>query len=216
MSEALPKETPAAGVAVNVETPLHYMRRENAGAQNANCGVLLREAALLGHLTLRGNPDNELFLKGVEEVLGVKLPTEPCSSEAAGQTCVYWLGPTEWLVIVEGGTEADVEARLRQTLHGHFAVVDVSGGQTLINLSGEGVEGVLKKSSGYDFHPGHFGPGRCVQTTFAKATALVSKKTDGSFDLVVRRSFADYLFSWIADAAAEYGFAVEQETVQMP
>lgn len=216
MSEALKKEQPAADVAVSVETPLHYMRRENAGTQRADCGVRLREAALQGHLSLRGNPDNELFLKGVEEVLGVKLPTEPSATAVAGQTRVYWLGPTEWLVIVEGGTEADVEARLRQTLHGHFSVVDISGGQTLINLSGGEVEGVLKKSSGYDFHPSRFGPGRCVQTTFAKATALVSKKADGSFDLVVRRSFADYLFRWIADAAAEYGFAVEREAVQLP
>lgn len=193
------------------ESVLHYALRDFADNSPTDPGVVLREDGFKGHLHLRGDPDNEMFSKGVEEVLKARLPVEPGYWSSAAAASVYWLGPNEWLVIVPAGAEADVENRLRQTLHGHFSIVDVSGGQTLINLSGDHVEAVLKKSSVYDFHPSHFGQGRCVQTTFAKATALVSKKKDGSFDLVIRRSFADYLFRWIADAAAEYGFAVERE-----
>ena len=195
--------------AVRRESCLHYMIADAAGGTGTDCGVLICEEALKGHLNLRGNPDEDTFRSGVAEELGLELPLVAGTCTGNGNTSIYWLGPTEWLVTVEGGTEAGVEARLRQTLNGHFAVVDVSGGQTLVRLSGEAVDMVLKKSSGYDFHPSQFTQGRCVQTTFAKASALVSKTADNSFDLVIRRSFSDYLFRWIVDAASEYGIEVK-------
>lgn len=193
------------------ESALHYSLKNFAEKNPVDPGVALREDGFKGHLNLRGNPNDEVFRKGLEEVLQARLPVEPGYWASGANVSVYWLGPNEWLVIVPAGTEAHVENRLRQRLHDHFSIVDVSGGQTLINLRGDDVDAVLKKSSVYDFHPSHFSQGHCVQTTFAKATALVSKKKDGSFDLVVRRSFADYLFRWIADAAAEYGFVIESE-----
>lgn len=215
MSEVVQAQPAVSETAINVESPLHYFLEQNypehsVGANDA--GIVIREAQLRGHLNLRGNPENELFVKGVESVLGIKLPTVPGHFESNGVSHIYWLGPTEWLVIVTGGSEVEVETRLRESLQGHFVVVDVSGGQTLINISGEGVDIVLKKSSGYDFHPSRFEAGRCVQTTFAKATALVSKKSDGSFDLVIRRSFADYLAQWLLDAAKEFGCRIIQAT----
>jgi sarcosine oxidase subunit gamma len=190
------------------ESPLHYVTAEVAKKSHAGAGIVIREEAHMGHLNLRGNPKDEMFRQGVAEVLGVELPVEPGSCTCSNESRLYWLGPNEWLAIVAGGTEAEVEARLRHTLSGHFSVVDVSGGQTLVNLSGEAIAMVLKKSSVYDFHSSQFARGRCVQTTFAKASAMVSRKADDSFDLVIRRSFSDYLFRWIVDAASEYGFEV--------
>jgi sarcosine oxidase subunit gamma len=190
------------------ESPLLYVIAEAASQCRADAGIVIREQAHLGHLNLRGNPEDETFRRGVADVLGVDLPAEPGSYTHSNESRLHWLGPNEWLAIVTGGTEADVETRLRQTLSGHFSVVDVSGGQTLVNLSGEAVARVLKKASVYDFHPSQFAQGRCVQTRFAKASALVSKNADASFDLVIRRSFSDYLFRWIVDAASEYGMEV--------
>ena len=192
------------------ESVLQYALADFVDNKPADAGVIVREHGLKGHLNLRGNPDDEAFRTGVEAALKARLPVQPGYWSAAPDASVYWLGPNEWLVIVAAGCEADVQRNLRQTLHGHFSIVDVSGGQTLINLSGDEVDFVLKKSSAYDFHPLSFGQGRCVQTTFAKTTALVARKKDGSYDLVIRRSFADYFFRWIADAAVEYGFSVER------
>ncbi len=186
-----------------LETPLHYWRDRVIGQGEA--GLLACEAPLMGYLNLRGNPDDEQFLLGVESVVGISLPTTPCATICDEQTRIYWLGPNEWLLRVASGRETDLEERLRRSYSGHLSLVDVSGGHTLINLSGSGVATLLKKSCGYDFHPANFGSGRCVQTTFAKATALVSKTNHGSFELIIRRSFADYIFQWIIDAAAEYG-----------
>lgn len=189
--------------AIAAETPLHYFRGQHSG--QGEPGVVVREAPLLGHLNLRGDASQPEFIAAVERVLSVAVPTQACTCANKGDVGIYWLGPDAWLLMVAGGREVAVETELRQALPGHFSVVDVSGGQTLLNLSGEGVTTLLKKCCHYDFHPTNFGPGRCVQTSFAKATALVSQRDDGSFDVIIRRSFADYLARWLLDAGAESG-----------
>ncbi len=188
---------------IYTESPLHYLHSVHSGDREH--GLVVREFPLNGHLILRGDPDSETFRTAVKSVLGLMLPVEPCTFSSNDDAMLFWLGPDEWLAVVNETGVSHVEAELRDSLSGHFAIVDVSGGQTLVNLSGTGVETLLMKSSGYDFHPAHFAPGSCVQTTFAKTTALVARREDGSFDLVIRRSFADYLGRWLLDAGAEFG-----------
>lgn len=190
-----------------IESPLHYFRGRSAGSDLP--GLIIREAPPSAHLLIRGDSESEAFRDGICEVLGLALPTATCSCSRENESGLFWLSPNEWLAVVPGGNEAEIESRLRNALQGHFSIVDVSGGQTLVNLSGSAVDLVLMKSSGYDFHPRNFGPGQCVQTTFAKTTALVGKREDGSFDLVIRRSFADYLALWLLDAGTEYGCRIE-------
>ena len=196
-------------VAPPLESPLHYFAGKASGP--AEKGLLVRERPHKGHLALRGNADDSAFTDGVEGVLSLKLPTAPCTFAADAASAVYWLGPTEWLLLVEAHTQSALEARLREAVRGHFSVVDVSGGQTQINLSGPALADVMKKSAVYDFSAANFPVGRCVQTVFAKAGALVSKPADGAFDLIIRRSFSDYLAKWLLDAGREYGCRIEQE-----
>jgi len=199
-------DSPGAPETEAIETPLHYFR--GGTSAHGEPGIVIREAPLMAHLNLRGDPDDNEFLRGVDAVLGIALPTQPSTCAHNGEAGIYWLGPDEWLLIVEGGRAAALEEQLRQQLGGHISIVDVSGGQTLLNISGNGAAMVLMKSSPYDFHTANFGPGCCVQTTFAKATALVVAREDGCFDLVIRRSFADYLARWILDAGAEAGVII--------
>jgi len=193
---------------VPVETPLHYYLGRTSG-ESAETGLVICEAVLKTHLVLRGDPGDPDFKQGVESALDVGLPVQACSFETRGETGIYWLGPDEWLVTSSGNNAHGMEAELRRHLSRHFSVVDVSGGQTIVNLSGSAVGYVLKKSCAYDFSPRNFQAGRCVQTTFAKATALVARNADGTFDLVFRRSFADYLAEWLLDAGAEYGCVIK-------
>ena len=171
-------------------------------------GVEIREIRSRGCLNLRGDADDPAFRDAVATALGLDLPIKPCSWHHAGEARAYWLGPHEWLLIVPDGKQSKLEQRLRDAVPGPPSVTDVSGGLAHVNLAGADVDKVLQKSSPYDFHPRNFPPGRCVQTVFAKAAALVAANADASFDLVIRRSYADYLSGWIADAAAEYGYSV--------
>ena len=188
-----------------VELPLYYGYGVAGGAGEPALGM--QEAPLRRHLIVRGDPGDPGFLEGVKSVAGVAPPTRPGRWAGGGGTAIYWLGPDEWLLITAASD--DTEARFREALGGHFSVVDVSGGQTLLKLRGEGLDVLLQKAGGYDFHPDHFGPGRCVSTVFAKATALVARCRDGSVDLVIRRSFADYLARWLLAAGAEFGCRLE-------
>lgn len=137
----------------------------------------------------------------VAHVMGLALPQTPCTFAAHADRAAYWLGPNEWLVTVAAGAGGELEGRLRSALDGAGAVVDVSSGYIRYNLGGPAAGEVLMKASPYDFDEREFGPGRCVQTVFAKTTALIACRENSSFDLTIRRSYAGYFERWTADAS---------------
>ncbi len=192
------------------ETPL---ARFNAAARDAgrpgDVGVRMTQRPFLGHLNLRGAPGDPAFLNAVETVLGFGLPLEPNTVAEGHGLAALWLGPDEWLVLTPPGQEAGLAQALRDALDGqHVAITDVSGGQTVINIGGDHARDVLAKGCSLDLHPRVFGPGRCAQSLIGKAGAIIRQIDDSpSFELIVRRSFAEYLALWLEDAAMEYGLA---------
>ena len=211
---------------IKVESPLQYFHRRTShqsqvaavnGTElfngDAEFALVVKEAPICTHLNLRGDGRDDGFSAGVSEVLGIPLPTEPGHYHCNHEHSLHWLGPDEWMLVSQAGA-LTLEAALRQRLTGHISIVDLSGGQALINMRGSNtaVQTMLKKSSVYDFAgwpSAQTDKGCCVQTTFAKATAVVSNKSDGSFDLIIRRSFADYIARWLLDAGQEFGCRIE-------
>lgn len=196
---------------VPAESPLawsyHHSGRPSVSAKSR---VVLRERAMLGHLILRGGAI--VLDEAVRQVLGVGLPARPngLTQDARGERSIQWLSPDEWLLIVPGGEEAALEAKLREALgDAHYAIVNASGGQTLLELEGEKARELLMKSTPYDVHPDAFPVGKGVTTVFAKANLILRRPTEERWELVLRRSFADYLYRWILDAGAEYAIGVE-------
>lgn len=173
-------------------------------------GIVACERAFLGHLNLRGDPEDPRFAAAVREIVGVAPPAVPNTvSEAHGNT-VYWLGPDEWLLVTPAGRRATIDGELRAALTGlRAAVTDISGGQTVVALRGSAVRQLLAKGCPLDLHPRAFGIGQCAQSHLAKAPILIRHlDSQPSFEIVVRRSFADYFWLWLEDAASEYGVAV--------
>ncbi|KGK00331.1 sarcosine oxidase subunit gamma [Thalassotalea sp. ND16A] len=193
---------------VQVESPLHHAQLDQLIGQSNSGGIVLHEAALLGHLNLRGNSDDAEFLAGVQEALGIALPITPCSSANSELAQIMWLAPDEWLIVVASGSEYEVEQKLRSYLKGHFAVSDISGAQTILELSGSNVVELMKKSTGYDLHLDSFPVGKVIGTTFAKAGAHILRVSEDKFQLVVRRSFSDYIWLWIQQGSQEYGLTI--------
>jgi sarcosine oxidase subunit gamma len=193
------------------ESPLvRFGLGARARTASGNPGVVARECALLGHLNLRGEPRNPRFIAAARGALGVELPVAPNTAIEAQGNAVYWLGPDEWLIVTPGERRATIEAALRTMLADvHSAVTDVSGGQTVVVLRGGPVRDLLAKGCPLDLHPRVFDVGRCAQSHLAKAPILLRQLDhEPSFEIVVRRSFADYFWLWLEDAAAEYGMAV--------
>ncbi|MEG1817356.1 sarcosine oxidase subunit gamma, partial [Pseudomonas sp.] len=191
---------------VKAESPLHHADLSSlVGKGRKNAGVTLREHKFLGHLTLRGDGRDPAFAGGVFKALGLELPVA-LTVVANGEMSLQWLGPDEWLLIVAGGQEFAVEQKLRDALEGqHIQVVNVSGGQTLLELSGPNVREVLMKSTSYDVHPNNFPVGKAVGTVFAKSQLVIRRTGEETWELLIRRSFSDYWWLWLQDAAAEYG-----------
>lgn len=203
MSEGIRRESPLA----------QFVAAERGAGRPGRVGVELTERPSLGHVNLRGDPTDRAFLNAVEGVLGFALPLKANTVAEGDEVTALWLGPDEWLLLTPPDREARVAQALRDALRGLFAAVtEVSGGQTVIRVRGDRARDVLSKGCSLDLHLRVFGPGRCAQTHVAKATVLIRPVDDSpSFDLIVRRSFAEYLALWLGDAAQEYGVAVIAE-----
>lgn len=194
--------------AVKSESPLAMTRPSVAFAPSAReAAVVVREKPFLGHLVLRGNAAEDGFREGVERALGLPLPRAlgPIELDEPRGVSLQWMSPDEWLLIVPGGLEFDAEAALRRELTGHYAVMNVSGGQTVLELSGPGVREMLMKCTPYDVHPREFPVRKGVSSVFAKSSAVIRRLGEERWELVIRRSFADYLYRWVLDAAEEFG-----------
>ena len=196
---------------VPTETPLHHRnlgQRANPNAGKTEGVVVARELPLLGHLVIRGNADDPAFRSGIEIALDMPLPGA-LQSEQNDDLSIRWISPDEWLLICPFEKSFEVELALRNSLKGHYSVVNASGGQTVLRLSGSNAVNVLKKSVPYDFHDSKFPVGKVITTVMAKTQAVIRRVAKDEWELVIRRSFADYAWRWLEDAGSEYGFEVK-------
>jgi sarcosine oxidase subunit gamma len=163
----------------------------------------LYERPLLGHIDVRGDSRDRMFADAVARVLGAPLPSIPNTfTEAEGAT-VCSLSPDEWIVMMAREQIDSTISALREAFPATFATVtDVSGGQTVLVLSGEHARDVLANGCPLDLRPHAVGTGWCAQSHIAKAPVMIRLVDDvPTFEIVVRRSFADYLWTWLCDAA---------------
>ncbi len=194
---------------VPTESPLHHLNLRQRGVGASSEGsVVAQEVPLLGHLVIRGNADDSEFSSGVEIALGMPLPGA-LQSELNDALAMRWIAPDEWLLTCPFDQSFSVEMALRNSLKGHYSVVNASGGQTVLRLSGPNAVNVLKKSVPYDFHDSHFPVGKVITSVLAKTQAVIRRVAAEEWELVIRRSFADYAWRWLEDAGSEYGFVVK-------
>jgi len=219
LSVMLPEQTAATkaaimnqlpGAEIQGKSPLHHAQLDTLAKQGPQQGgIYLRENKLQGHLTLRCNAANTEQLAAVERVLGVALPLQPLTSVENGGYSIRWMSPDEWLIIVPGLETFAVETKFRDEMGGHYSLVNSSGGSTILEVSGTNVLEVLKKCTPIDLHSSQFPIGKVVSTLFAKSNAIIRRTGEQSFELVIRRSFADYIWLWLQDACSEYGLVIK-------
>src|SRR5206468_12464818 len=132
------------------------------------------------------------------------LPQEP-NTVAAGPThFALWLGPDEWLLQSREPRTTSIEAVLRPLLAGeHAAIIDLSSGYAILELSGESARATLSKGCPLDLHPRVFTQGACAQSHFFKAAIVLRPAGGDVYQLTVRRSFGDYALSMLIDAARD-------------
>jgi len=163
----------------------------------------------VGYLNLRGSATDRAFKDAVRRAVGVKVP-EVANTVEGESARMFWLGPDEWLLTATCQEIDAFAASLSDALGDqHAAINNLSGGLLTYRLSGSDMRQLLAKGCTLDLHADKFRPGCCAQTGLAKATVLLSAPaSDDCIEIVVRRSFSDYLWHWLLHAGRNYGIEV--------
>jgi sarcosine oxidase subunit gamma len=162
-------------------------------AEASGEAVTLREVPFLAQVNVRADAP-------AARALG--LPLEPNTTRTDGSRTTLWLGPDEWLVVGPDGDAPAIARELEAAGEhaGWVTTVDLSSNRTAIELSGPRVRDLLAFGCSLDLHPRAFGPGRCAQTTLARAQVVLEARGEDTLRVFVRGSFAGYLGGWLVDA----------------
>lgn len=190
-----------------LESPLHsFGLAAEARQADEAFGVWANEVPPQGYISLRGRLADKAFQEAAASVLGAPLPARPCTLTRSGPVKALWLSPDEWLIVCPRARALPLLRGLDKALSGvRSQVVDNSGGYTEIVVRGRHAADVIAHASVYDVH--RLGEGRVVGTTFGRAAVYMYRERDG-ICLLVRRSFADYVWRFLVRAAEPYGFGV--------
>lgn len=169
-------------------------------------GIGMSEITPRAQIAVRGSPEDRFFVDGFAAGTGLALPLDAGGTASGLGRTVFWLGPDEWLLTSMEETPEGLVASLAEALSGrHHAVTDVSESRVAIRLQGPRLAALMSKVTSLDLE--RMDEGRCAQSTFARTHMLLHAQAD-AYDIYVHRSFADYAWRWLEDAAQEYGVAV--------
>ncbi len=149
-----------------------------------------------------------LALMALAEALGLSAPEGKLFSGDASRS-LRCVGPGVWLVVgpSEGLPDA---ASLRKQLGAHATVVDLSHARCVLQLRGAAAARTLAKYCGLDLDPSAFPTGSATNTRFGHIGMHLARTDDGpTFELLVFRGYAEFVFEALCDGAAEFGFQVQ-------
>lgn len=136
---------------------------------------------------------------------GLELPSQ-VGTALSGPVHALCLGPGEWLTISHERTASNLREHFASDLTKYgLAVVDLSDGLAVLEVSGSFAYDTLSKGCGLDLHPCSLADGQCARTCLAQIPVVLEYiREPPRFELYVARSYLEYLRSWLTDAAAEF------------
>ncbi|MDR3512040.1 MAG: sarcosine oxidase subunit gamma family protein [Caulobacteraceae bacterium] len=172
--------------------PLSVLARAAGGepARLPTPALSLAERRDAGFVRLSVDLKRDADLRGGIEAVAGPLPGPNQWSERA-----LWQGPAEWLLASAPDAAQALAARLQSGFDGRAALAnDATDGLVVIEVSGPGARDRLAGGTGVALDPA---PGRLALTRLGDVR--VTLLFDGpDFRLIVERSLADYLWSWLS------------------
>jgi sarcosine oxidase, subunit gamma len=163
----------------------------------AAASVAVTPAAPASRLSLRARADAGAALS---KALGLDLPLKPKTSVAKGARTAFWLGPDEWLIVDEAGKDLLSECAKAKVLH---SSVDVSQRNTAVMVSGANAEATLSAGCPQNLSDGAFPVGAVSRTLLGKVEVIIHRVKPQVFRVECWRSFSDYVFTYLSDAARD-------------
>ncbi|MCB1464288.1 MAG: sarcosine oxidase subunit gamma family protein [Nitratireductor sp.] len=164
----------------------------------ATTGLSLSPATAAERVSLRADEETA---SAIGVMLGLELPKKPKTSTktGSGDLTALWLGPDEWLLIAELGT--DLAGRLATVENGTFSAIDVSHRNTAITVSGSRAVDTLNSGCPQDLALAAFPVGGASRTLLAKSEIVLLREAEDRFRVECWRSFSDYVWKYLVDAA---------------
>ncbi|MBY3598986.1 sarcosine oxidase subunit gamma [Rhizobium bangladeshense] len=170
-----------------------------AGRLGGSATVRLTVAPAASRVALRAPTGS---LKALSLALGLSVPTTPKTSGRAGARSALWIGPDEWLLIDEAGGDLMAACSSAGALH---SATDVSHRNVAVIVSGPGAEATLAAGCPQDLSLSSFPVGAASRTIFGKAEIVLLRTEEDTFRVECWRSFSDYVFGLLAEAAEDAG-----------
>lgn len=158
---------------------------------------------------VEASPAARFILRGAEAVrvacgmvFGADLPSELSAAGEGDKRAALWLGPDEWLLMVDGADTADIGGVLESVLEGTaHSLVDVSHRQIGLIASGPAAARAVNAGCPLDLDLKAFPVGFATRTVFDKVEIVLWRRTETTFHVEICRSFASYLAGSLAEAA---------------
>lgn len=136
--------------------------------------------------------------------LGVDLPGKPKTSSSGNDRTALWLGPDEWLVFSDGGTDIGNSMIGDAAKSGvPHSATDVSHRNTAIIVSGPGAAAAINTGCPQDLSLAVFPVGACSRTIFGKVEIVLLRTAEDAFRVEVWRSFSTYTFGLLVEGARD-------------
>jgi sarcosine oxidase subunit gamma len=112
----------------------------------------------------------------------------------------FWLGPDEWLLIDDKGGDLMADCAACGVVH---SATDVSHRNTAIVVSGPGAANALNAGCPLNLSLKTFPVGAVARTVLGKIEIVLCRIDEETFRVECWRSFADYAFGLLAQAAED-------------
>ena len=176
--------------------------KENKNYNN----LTIKEIVPILKINIRGKKRE--FFTSVGKILNMILPTEANTSSANDKHTSIWLSPDEWMIHSNSPIENNNSYELEELLYANISknnlgsVSDVSDQFVMINMEGKKIFELLSLGCPLNFNEFKEKKGSTTQTVLNHVDVILHHKDENILNLFVRRSFAEYLFSWIEDCAS--------------
>ena len=164
--------------------------------------VSIKELGAVGMVTIRGDFASKTFSAAVENVCGGPIPSQRRFSGALG-----WMSPDEILWTGDYADAPGIVAALDEALGDeHHLAVNVSDARAVFRITGQGARELIAKGAPVDMSPAAFTVGDLRRTHIGQVAAafwMVGDEPTADLTLVCFRSFAGYMFDWLATSAKD-------------
>ncbi|MGO9933018.1 MAG: sarcosine oxidase subunit gamma [Steroidobacteraceae bacterium] len=140
---------------------------------------------------------------------GALLPVELYQGVTLGHSRFVRIAQHQYWWIASGSASM---ARLARELPASAGTVTVlSAGRVRIRITGPAARDVLAQGISLDLHPAAFQVGRSAQTGLHHTGVFLERVGDDGYEIYVQRSYAEWIWEWLIDAALPFGYDVGVE-----